>query len=96
MAKRQKKMKGQPELYDEVKQRVNFALTPTAVERLEGMVAVLGLPSRSEFVEQIARGIIPIRVEGIHQLDAIANSFSMSSTELMEKIAQGTIKLQVD
>ena len=67
MAKQQKKMKGQPELYDEV-------------------------------------GIIPVHVEGVHQLDAersgsrrsIANSLSRSPSEMVDKIAQGIIKLQVD
>jgi len=57
--KGQKNVKGQSERYEEVKSRVNLALTPTAAEKLKQLAAEYGL-SKSEFVEQVARGLIPV------------------------------------
>ena len=54
-----KKQRGQPELYDEVKKRVTIALTPTGDKRLSELASTFDL-SKSEFVEQLARGVIPI------------------------------------
>jgi hypothetical protein len=54
-----KKQRGQPELYDEVKKRVTIALTPTGDKRLSELASIFDL-SKSEFVEQLARGVIPI------------------------------------
>lgn len=54
--KHHKSQRNIPELYDQVKQAFSFSLTPTAVKKLEEMAKSLGL-SRSELVEQIARGI---------------------------------------
>ena len=59
MPKGQKKSKGVPELYNEVKKRVNLSLTPTAIAGLDKLSQELNL-SRSELVEQIGRGSIPI------------------------------------
>ncbi len=59
MPKGQKKSKGVPELYDEVKKRVNLSLTPSAIAGLDKLSQELNL-SRSELVEQIGRGSIPI------------------------------------
>lgn len=59
MPKGQKKTKGTPELYNEVKKQVNLSLTPTAIDRLDKLAKQHRL-SRSEFVEQIARGFIPL------------------------------------
>jgi len=57
MSKGQKKSKGVPELYNEVKKRVNLSLTPTAIAGLDRLSEELNL-SRSELVEQIGRGLI--------------------------------------
>ena len=59
MPKGQKKSKGVPELYDEVKKRVNLSLTPSAIAGLDQLSQELNL-SRSELVKQIGRGSIPI------------------------------------
>ncbi len=59
MSKGKKTSKGYPELYDEVKKRVNLSLTPTAIAGLDKLSQELNL-SRSELVEQIGRGSIPI------------------------------------
>ena len=59
MPKGQKKTKGIPELYNEVKKLVSLSLTPTAIMELDNLAKGSSL-SRSEFVEQIARGLIPI------------------------------------
>ncbi len=59
MPKGQKKLKGVPELHDEVKKRVNLSLTPTAIAGLDKLSQELNL-SRSELVEQIGRGLIPL------------------------------------
>ena len=50
-----KRVKGVPELQDEVKKRVNMTLTPTATEGLDALAQQKGV-SRSELVEQIGRG----------------------------------------
>ncbi|MFM2315025.1 MAG: hypothetical protein RLZZ04_4301 [Cyanobacteriota bacterium] len=59
MPKGQKKSKGVPELHDEVKKRVNLSLTPTAIAGLDKLAEEFNL-SRSELVEQIGRGNIPL------------------------------------
>lgn len=59
MTKGRKKSKGVPELYNEVKKRVNLSLTPTAIAGLDQLSQELNL-SRSELVEKIGRGAIPI------------------------------------
>ncbi len=59
MPKGKKTSQGYPELYDEVKKRVNLSLTPTAIAGLDKLSQELNL-SRSELVEQIGRGSIPI------------------------------------
>ncbi|MDZ7961475.1 MAG: ribbon-helix-helix domain-containing protein [Aulosira sp. DedQUE10] len=60
MNKKHKRQKGVPEIYDELKQQVNMSLTPSAVEKLDAIATEKGISSRSELIEQIARGIIPI------------------------------------
>ncbi|MBD2088831.1 ribbon-helix-helix protein, CopG family [Microcoleus sp. FACHB-1515] len=59
MTKGRKRVKGVGHLHDEVKRQISLALTPTAQQRLDEMAEQQGL-SRSEFVEQIARGLIPL------------------------------------
>lgn len=59
MSKGKKTSKGYPELYDEVKKRVNLSLTPTAIAGLDKLAEEFDL-SRSELVEQIGRGSIPL------------------------------------
>ena len=59
MSKGKKTSKGYPELYDEVKKRVNLSLTPTAIAGLDKLSEEFDL-SRSELVEQIGRGMIPL------------------------------------
>ena len=59
MSKGKKTSKGYPELYDEVKKRVNLSLTPTAIAGLDKLAEEFNL-SRSELVEQIGRGLIPL------------------------------------
>ncbi len=54
--KGQKGQKNVPELYDEVKRRVNLAITPTGIEGLDAIASELGV-SRSELVERIGRGV---------------------------------------
>lgn len=46
-------------MYDEHKKRVNISLTPTAVERLDALAGSMDV-SRSELIEQVARGTIPL------------------------------------
>jgi hypothetical protein len=59
MTKGRKRTKGVPDLHDELKTRVNLSLTPKAVEGLDTRATEL-LLSRSELVERIGRGLIPI------------------------------------
>lgn len=57
--KGKKSTRGRPEIYSEVKTTVCLALTPTAIVKLDELAKSAQL-SRSEFVEQIARGLINI------------------------------------
>jgi Ribbon-helix-helix protein, copG family len=54
-----KSLRNVPEIYDEVKKNFSISLTQSAASKLDKMANSMGL-SRSEFVEQIARGIIKI------------------------------------
>lgn len=56
-----KSERGQPESYDEVKTKQTLSLTPTAVQGLDKIAESLDI-SRSELVERIGRGIIPLVV----------------------------------
>jgi|GEM_PF-4737245 len=55
--KGQKSLRGKPELYDELKQRYSFSLTPTLVSIIDGFAEQTNL-SRSEYIEQHFRKII--------------------------------------
>jgi hypothetical protein len=57
--KGQKKLRGQPEIYDEVKGQVSLSLTRTGVQGIDELATTMGL-SRSEFVEQIGRRLISV------------------------------------
>lgn len=57
--KGQKKLRGQPELYDEVKGQVNLSLTKTGTQGIDELAESIGL-SRSEFVEQIGRRLLAV------------------------------------
>jgi len=54
-----KSMRGQPEVYDELKKIVSLSLTPTALTGLDEFSACLNI-SRSELVERIGRGLLTI------------------------------------
>ena len=53
-----------PEMYDEHKKRVNISLTPTAVERLDALAGSMDV-SRSELIEQVARGTISLQINDL-------------------------------
>jgi len=57
--KGQKKLRGQPEIYDEVKGQVSLSMTRAGVRGLDNLAATMGL-SRSEFVEQVGRRLIAV------------------------------------
>lgn len=57
--KGRKRVRGIPELHDELKTRVNLSLTPTGIEGLDTLASKWGL-SRSELVERIGRGQISL------------------------------------
>jgi hypothetical protein len=52
-------MRGQPEVYDELKKIVSFSITPTAMTGLEQLSEQLNI-SRSELIERIGRGLLAI------------------------------------
>lgn len=54
-----KSMRGQPEVYDELKKIVSFSITPTAMTGLERLSEQLNI-SRSELIERIGRGLLTI------------------------------------
>jgi len=53
------KTKGVPELWDELKKGLRLMMTPTAIAKLDELAREYGL-SKSELVERIARGWIPL------------------------------------
>jgi len=57
--KGKRSIRGVPDIWDELKKRVNLTLTATAIDGLDTLAASYGL-NRSEFVERIGRGLIPI------------------------------------
>jgi hypothetical protein len=54
-----KSMRGQPEIYDELKRVASFSITPTAQLGLERLSQQLNI-SRSELIERIGRGRLTI------------------------------------
>ena len=52
-------MRGQPEIYDEIKKAVSFGITPSARLGLAQLSQQLKI-SQSELIEQIGRGILTI------------------------------------
>jgi hypothetical protein len=60
--------KGEPELYDEKKKPLNIAMTPTGAKMLDDLAKNMGL-TRSELVERIARGIIPLQTNSLETDD---------------------------
>lgn len=57
MAKpKHKSMRNQPEMYNELKKAYSLSLTPTAINSLDSHAKICGI-SRSELVEQFARGL---------------------------------------
>lgn len=66
MAKKgMKSRRGRPEMYSEVKVDVCLALTRTGIGKLDNLARSMQL-SRSEFVEQIVRGLIEISLKKEH------------------------------
>ncbi|MBA3920238.1 MAG: hypothetical protein H0X31_00445 [Nostocaceae cyanobacterium] len=63
MAKpKHKSMRNQPEMYDEIKKAFTFSLTQTAVKELQLLAKIYGI-SRSELVEQFARGQFKLQTQ---------------------------------
>ncbi len=54
-----KSVRGQAEMYDELKKIVSFSITPTARTGLERLSEQLNI-SRSELIERIGRGLLII------------------------------------
>jgi len=59
-----KNRRGQPELYDVLKKRYSMTLTPTGADGLDAIASSLGI-SRSELVERIGRGLIPLSPDAL-------------------------------
>ena len=64
-----KNVPGIPEIWDEVKKKFHYSLTPTAHLKLDELAKTYGL-SRSEFIEQVARGIIPVGSRTVEEAGA--------------------------
>jgi hypothetical protein len=62
--------KGLGQYYSEPKKPTMIGLTPTAVERLDELAAEFQL-SRSEFIERIARRIIPVGTPWLHPVSSM-------------------------
>lgn len=80
-----KNQKGQPEKYGEMKKRVNFTLTPTGIAQLEGL-AIQRQLSKSEFIEQVARGEISTHPDALTSMDKEVVKKCFSRSLLMPKM----------
>ena len=56
---RRPRNKGEPAFYDEMKKRVGISVTPTALEGFDEHATTWDV-SKSELIERIGRGIIPL------------------------------------
>lgn len=65
MAKKSKT--GPSTRYNEAKETISIMLTPTAKAQLDSQASQIGI-TRSEFVEQIARGILPLDISQLGKL----------------------------
>lgn len=54
-----RRVKGSGAMYNETKKFVTFTLTPSGIASLDALADQYDV-SRSEFVEQVARGVIPV------------------------------------
>ncbi len=54
-----RRVKGEGAMYNETKKFVTFTLTPSGIALLNALADQYDV-SRSEFVEQVARGVIPV------------------------------------
>lgn len=61
-----KSMRGQPEMYDELKKIVTVSLTPTAVAGLDQYARDRSI-SRSELIERIGRQVIKLSSDLVHE-----------------------------
>jgi hypothetical protein len=57
--KGRKSMRGQPEIYDEIKKIASFSITPTAHQGLKQLSSQLNI-SGSELLERIGRGVFTL------------------------------------
>lgn len=57
--KGQKRTRGKPEIYREVKNSICVSLTPTAIANLDKLAKARQI-SRSEFIEQFAWGLLDL------------------------------------
>lgn len=62
--------KGVGEIYSETKKAVSVAITPTGLKGLDAIAEKLGV-SRSELVERIGRGIIPLKLDDLQEFDLV-------------------------
>lgn len=80
---RRSRIKGEPAFYDEMKKRVGMTLTPTAIEGFDKHAAAWDV-SKSELIERIGRGIIPLlspqEVERLGESSANIKPSSMSNS----------------
>lgn len=65
-----KNTKGQPEMWDELKGRYTLTVTPTGIKGIDAIAEKLGV-SRSELVERIGRGIIPLQLDDLQEFDLV-------------------------
>lgn len=94
--KGRKKLRGKPELYDEVKGQVNLSLTATGVKGLDDLAKKMGL-SRSELIEQIGRGLLLVlSTEELAALRQILELIKADSSNEELKISLATLSRLLD
>ena len=81
---RRPRTKGEPAFYEEMKKRAGISVTPTALEGFDERAAAWDV-SKSELIERIGRGIIPLlspqEVERLGESLASTKPSSMSNSK---------------
>ena len=80
---RRPRTKGEPAFYDEMKKRAGISVTPKALEGFDERAAAWDV-SKSELIERIGRGIIPLlspqEVDRLGESSASTKPRSMSNS----------------
>lgn len=87
---RRPRTKGEPAFYEEMKKRAGISVTPTALEGFDEHAAAWDV-SKSELIERIGRGIIPLLSP--QEVERLGESLTSTKPSSMSNLTgKGSIK----